>query len=166
MQEVEHNKTFRLNAEASHLLEQEARDRNISVNAVVNRLILNNLKRDRALCAVKRIHVPSQSVRLVTEGLSGEKMAEIGKELANDVVLRNLPIGVAGTMSGESVLETMKLLYEVHESGPDGRKLVFLVHYAGSKWSLLCGSFWKALFASAGTSVEFSTDDNAVAFKF
>ena len=125
MQEVEHNKTFRLNIEAYHLLEQEARDRNLSANAVINNLILNNLKRDRALCAVKRIHVPSQSIRLVTEGLSDERMSEIGRELANDMVLRDLPIGVSGTMSAESVLETMKLLYEFHESVPRWAKTSF-----------------------------------------
>jgi len=93
-------------------------------------------------------------------------MSEIGKELANDIVLRDLPVTVSGTLTAESVLETMKLLYEVHESEFNGRKLIFVVHYAGSKWSLLCASFWKALFASAGTNVDFSIDDNAVAFKF
>ncbi len=104
-------------------------------------------------------------MRAITEELSDEKMAEIGKEMANDVLLKDLPIRVSGTMSPESILETIRLLYEVHESENDGRRIVFLVHYSGSKWSMLCGSFWKAIFASVGKNVDFSTDDNAVVFR-
>jgi hypothetical protein len=166
MSEVEHNKTFRLDIEASRLLAQEAKDRNASANAIINRLILKSLKRERALSALKTIHVPSLTMRLVTESLPDERMAEIGREMAEDVLLKDIPFEVSGCMSTQSVLDTMKLLYEVHESELDGRKVVFLVHYSGAKWSLLCGSFWKALFASVGTKVDFSTDDNAVVFKF
>ncbi|MGA2874693.1 MAG: hypothetical protein ABSE82_04045 [Nitrososphaerales archaeon] len=164
--ELEHNKTFRLSNEASRLLEQEANDRNESANAIINRLIMKNLKTERAMNAVKVIHAFSQTIRALSEEVSNERMAEMGKELANDVVLRDLPIRVSGTMSAESILDTIKSIYEVHESEHDGRKMVFIVHYAGSKWSSLCGSFWKAMFESVGTKVELAIDDNAVVFKF
>ena len=102
------------------------------------------------MSALKVVNIPSVTLRLATEELSDEKMAEIGKKAAGDVLLRDLPLEVSGTMTTESVLETMKLLYEVHESEFDGKKVVFLAHYSGAKWSVFAGTFWKAIFASAG----------------
>jgi len=59
----------------------------------------------------------------------------------------------------------MKLYDDCSESKSNGRMVLILAHYAGPKWSLLVGTFWKTLFASVGIDVKFSFDDNAVVFE-
>ena len=46
---VEHksNRTFTLGIEASRILAQEAKDRNVSANAIITELILQNLRGER-----------------------------------------------------------------------------------------------------------------------
>ena len=75
------NKTFRLEFPATHLLEQEMEDRNLSANAIVNELILKDLRRDRGLRASKPVCAASLIIRLLAEEISEEKVIEIGEKL-------------------------------------------------------------------------------------
>ena len=160
------NKTFRLKLAASNLLDQEAGDRGLSDNVIINELILKDLRRERGLRSLKPIQADSLTIRLLAEEVSEEKIVEIGEKTANDVLLRDVPFEVTGSMSSESIVQTMKLYYDCSESKYSGRRILIVAHYAGSKWSLLVGTFWKTLLASVGSDVKFSIDDNAVVFEF
>ena len=160
------NRTFRLENSSSHLLEQEALDRNISANSVVNELIQKDLMRDRGFRAVRMIHAPALTLNLLTKDLPDDVVTEAAEKAANDALLRDVTIEVGQSMSAESILKTIKLLYDCSETEYDGRGKIIAAHYAGQKWSLFLGTLWKALFASVGCNAKFSADDNAVIFEF
>jgi len=160
------NRTFRLESSASHLLEQEALDRNISANSVINELIQKDLMRERGFRAVRMIHVPALAIGLLTRDIPEELVIEAAQKAASDALLKDVQVEVGGSMSSESVLKIIKLLYDCSESEYDGKGKVIVAHYAGRKWSLFLGTLWKSLFASSGKNANFSVDDNAVIFEF
>lgn len=158
------NRTIRLSKQAAALLEKESRDRATSENTVVNDLIMRNLRAERGTRQLKMVHLNSMVVKELLESLSDEKIIEIGKNEANDVLERNVLLEVDGIVSPKSVLDVMKLYHDVSESEYNGKKIVIMAHYAGKKYSLLAGTMYKTLFALAGATVEFSIDDNAIIF--
>jgi len=160
------NKTFRLSTSAIQLLEQEAHDKQESVNAVINELVLKNLKNERDLRGTTTFPVSIQTLRLLSEELSDEKISEIANKLLNDGVQREFYHHVIGTMTPEGVLQAMKRHYHLSETETGGRRILILSLYCGKKWSLLTGLIWQALLASAGLDVKLSTDDNSAMFEY
>ena len=105
-------------------------------------------------------------MRCLTEKLSDADMIEIGEKLGNDYLIKDISVEATGTLSVEGIIETMKVLYESSESDHNGIRDIIIAHYAGAKFSLLLGTMWKRIIASAGGDVKFLTDDNAVIFEF
>lgn len=158
------NRTIRLSRQAATLLEKESKDRATSENTVVNDLIMRNLRAERGTRQLKMVHLNSMIVRELLESLSDEKIIEIGKNEANDVLERDVLLEIDGIVSPKSVLDAMKLYHDVSEAEYNGKKIVIVAHYAGKKYSLLAGIMYKTLFALTGAAVEFSIDDNAIIF--
>jgi hypothetical protein len=160
------NKTFRLDKSAARLLEQESKERDLSANAIVNELILKNLRREREFRSMRTFPVSVQTLRILTEELSDEKVVEIGKRLVNDELLKEFYFRIIGNMTPENILQAMKRNYETTEAEHGGKKVLILALYAGRKWSLLTGILWQTILASAGMEVKFSADENAVIFEY
>ena len=165
------SKTFRLDRSEFDILAREARERNVSPNEVVNELIAQDLDREHFLRPMRMIKASSLMLKLITEAVPDEKIIEIGERLADDTLQKNLPCEVVGELSQESILKTMKYFagahsYEYTLTEHEGKKIVILAHYVGRSYSLLCATYWKALFATIGEKVSFSIDDSAVVLKF
>jgi predicted DNA-binding ribbon-helix-helix protein len=165
------NKTFRLDRSKFDSLARAAKQRNVSPNEVVTELIAEDLDKEHFLSALKMLRVSSLMLKLITEAVPDEKIIEIGERLANDVLQRNLPFEVAGDLSKDSILKTMKYFagahsYEFSEAEHEGKKVVILAHYVGRSYSLLIATYWESLLASIGVNVSFLIDDSAVVLKF
>ena len=89
-------KTFRLDKRAFDLLEQEASKNGRSTNDIINRLVLRELEGERLLRPLKLVRISSQSLKLFTQALSQEKIAEIGQEVASGVITDSLSMQSAG----------------------------------------------------------------------
>ncbi|HMK84205.1 MAG TPA: hypothetical protein VK503_10850 [Candidatus Bathyarchaeia archaeon] len=160
------NRTFRLDAEAARLLEKESKERDISINAIVNELIVRDLRRDRDFRGVRIFPTSIQVLRLLTEEPSDDKILEIANKLLNDSVHLELYRRMIGDFTLENVLAAMKRNYEFVETRHDHKRIIILALYAGRKWSLLNGAIWQGLFKLAGLEVEYSVDENSVKFEF
>jgi len=157
-------KTFRLEKSAIDLLEQEAIDRGISTNSVLNDIILNNLKRERKLRPVKTAIVNTHMIRRLADSLAEDALVKIAEGNSNNALIRRIASDEGGTLTVQSVLETMKLIEDVSISSEGQKKFVILGHFAGEKWSVVQATFWKSLFRAAGANVDYSCDENAVIF--
>ena len=165
------SKTFRLHKSKIDILEREATERNVSPNEIVTELIGQELGKEHALRGLKTMRVSSLMLKQITEVIPEEKVIEIGQNLANDALERNLPVEITGQLSMPSVLETMKYFsgahsYEYSETEHEGSKVIVLAHYVGKKYSVLIATFWKTLLTSIGVNITCSVDDNAVVLKF
>ena len=160
------NRTFRLDIPAIRLLEQEAKEKGLSTNTIVNRLILRNLRRERELRTSRTFSVTAQTLRLLTEELSDEKIIEIGKKLAKDDIRQSFYKEVFGEMTPDAIIDAMKRNHDSSESEHGKRKILILALYAGRKWALLEGIVYQTLLASAGLETKFSVDENSVIFEY
>ena len=165
------NKTFRLDRSEFDTLVREAKERNVSPNEIVSELIEQDLDREHYLRALKTLRVSSLMLKLITEAIPDEKIVEIAEKLASDALERNLPFEIAGDLSQESIVKTMKFFagahsYEYAETEHEGNKVIILAHYVGRSFSLLLGTFWTSLLSSIDKKASFSIDDSAVVMKF
>lgn len=159
------NRTFRLLRSAALLLDKESREEGKSVNAIINQLIMKDLRADRADRQLNPVLLPSICVRELIENIPDEKIVEVANDCAKDALMRYVLLEVDGVASAKSVFDTMRLYNDVTVTENDGKKIAILAHYAGVKYSLFSGTMYKTLFAQVGAKVEFSTDDNAVVFE-
>ena len=165
------NKSFRLDELESNALEQEAKDRNISASDVVSELISHELVRGRILRSRRMHQVSSLTLRLITEALPDEKIIEIAERIANDALQQDLPFEITGETSLEAIQKTMMFLaghwsFEYNVVEHEGKKVIILAHYVSRSYSLLLGTYWKALLHSVGTDVILSVDNDAVLLRF
>ena len=165
------NKTFRLDELTCEILEREAIDRNVSVNEMINELILKEFGQGTIFKSRKIIRVNLLTLQLITGALPDEKIIEIGEKIASDALLKDLPLEIAGDASFEAIQKTMKFLaghwaFEYSEVEHAGKKVIILAHYVERSYSLLLGTYWKTLLLSTGAKVDFSADNDAVLFRF
>jgi hypothetical protein len=161
------NKTFRLDKSLVELLENEARIRNVTTNALVSDLIDKDLRKGYALRGINTVLVPALAMKLFTEGLStDETIVEIAEKVSKDALGRTVPRKLGGSMSVEAILQAVKLLNECDESEQNGKKMLIISHYCGRNYSLFLGAFHKAVFASVGANVNYSISDDAVILQF
>ena len=156
---------------ALDILEQDAKGRNVSANEVINDLILHELSQGTILKSRKMVRINLLTLKLLTEALTDEKIVEIGEEMANDALQKDLPFEVAGELSLAAVQKTMRFLsghwpFEYSEVEHEGKKVIILAHYVGRRYSLLLGTYWKARLQSVGAKVDYSFDNDAVIFRF
>ena len=166
-------KTFRLDKHAFDLLEQEASKNGRSTNDIINRLVLRELEGERLLRPLKLVRISSQSLKLFTQALSQEKIAEIGQDVASGVITDSLSMQSAGDgpLSYESMIKMMKLFvaartFEMSETTHGKQKVVIMYHNINRNYSVFLASYWKVLFAKADIRTTFTMDDDAVVIKF
>ncbi len=131
------NKTFRLDELTCEILEREAIDRNVSVNEMINELILKEFSQGTIFKSRKIIRVNLLTLQLITEALPDEKIIEIGEKIASDALLKDLPLEIAGDASLKAIQKTMKFLaghwdFEYSEVEHAGKKVIILAHYVGA----------------------------------
>ena len=156
------HRTFRFEREAMEILEQESKERRQSENSIVNQLILKNLKAERIHRRLREVHLHAMTARALLEETSDEKIIEVATSDANDPVLKNIFVEVGGIFSADSILDKMKLFYDVSWTEHDGRKIVIVAHFGGRKYSLLIGTMFENLFKLTGKEVDLAIDENAV----
>ena len=102
------SRAFRLNQVALDALHQEAKNRNMTVNTIVNELVEKHITVDRTMKKYHPMIVPSSVLRLFTEALSEDKIIEMAEESANDVLLKDFPAEITGDESAAGILQTLK----------------------------------------------------------
>ncbi len=166
------NRAFRLNKDALDALHEEARKRNVTVNTIVNELVMKYVMLDRIIKKYHPVILPSSTFELFCEALSEDEIIEIAEEASNDALVGNIPVAVTGDDSATGVLQALKLFslvtgqYEYSEEEYGGKKVVILSHDVNKKWSLFTATYWKNLLNHKGVEVKISTTEKAAVLQF
>jgi hypothetical protein len=162
--------SFRLDESALEALQADAKKQNVSVNTLLNQLVLTYANYDRPMKRFQMIKIPSSTFRYILQGAKDETIIEAGKAAGSDVP-KTYIIAKEGELTVESCLEYLKAMsthakiFDYSEVMHDGRVNVTLSHSFGARGSLFLQSFVEAMFAPLGKVPKFSQDDNAVAFE-
>jgi hypothetical protein len=167
------NRAFRLKESELQALQEEARQRNVNVNTIINELVAKHVHLDRLIKRSHPVTLTAFQLRLLAEAIPQDKIIELAKETADDVVLphHHFALEVTGDRSPRGILQALKILctytgmYEYSEEDYDGKKTVILVHDFGKNWSLYLSTLWKILLSRAGAEMKTFVSEKAVVFE-
>ncbi len=162
--------SFRLDESALNALQEDARKQNVSVNTLLNQLVLAYANFDRPMKRFHMIKVPASSFKHLLEAAVNEAVIEAGNSAGKDVP--NTYIRAKwGELTVENALSYLKTtadytnLFEYSEVVRAGKVNVTLTHDFGAKGSLFLQRYVQAIFEPLGKPPRFLPDENAVAFE-
>jgi hypothetical protein len=162
--------SFRLDESALKALQEDAKKQNVSVNTLLNQLVLTYSNYDRPMKRFQMIKLPASTFRYILHGAKNETIIEAGKSAGNDVP-KTYILAKWGELTVENVLNYLKTmadhanLFEYSDVLHGGKISVTLSHSFAAKGSLFLQHYVQAIFASLGKSPRFLPDDNAVVFE-
>jgi len=163
--------SFRLDESALSVLQEDAKKQNISVNTLVNQLVLAYANYDRPMKRFHMLKLPASTFKQILGAATDEEIIAAGSSVGKDVPRTYIRAKWGGEPTVESALNYLKItadytsLFEYSEVVHGGKVNVTLSHDFGSKGSLFLQHYVQAIFEPLGKLPRFSPGENAVAFE-
>jgi len=159
-----------LDESALAALQEDAKKQNVSVNTLLNQLVLTYADFDRPMKRFQMIKLPASTLRYILQGTNDETIIAAGTAVGNDVPRTFIlakwgEITVANCLQYLRIMSNHSKMYEFSEIVRDGNVSVTLSHNLGARGNLFLQNYIKAIFAHVGKSPKFSSNENAVVFK-
>lgn len=162
--------SFRLDESALNALQEEAKRQNVSVNTLINQLVLTYANYDKPMKRFHMVKVSGSTFRHILEAAKTETMIEAGKLAGSDGPNISI-VAKSGELSTENALVYLKTmgnyanLFEYSEMMHGGKVSVTLTHDFGAKGSLFLQEYVRAIFEPLGKPLKFQGDEHAVSFE-
>ena len=162
--------SFRLDESALKTLQEDAKKQNVSVNTMLNQLVLTYANYDRPMKRFRMLKLPASSFKHILQAATDEAVVEAGNSAGRDVPKTYIR-AKWGELTVENALNYLKItadytnLFEYSEVVRAGWVNVTLTHDFGAKGSLFLQRYVQAIFEPLGKLPKFLQDENAVAFE-
>jgi len=162
--------SFRLDEGALNALQEDAKKQNVSVNTLINQLILTYANYDRPMKRFHMVKVSGSTFRHILQAARNETIVEAGKLAGNDGPKTSI-LARSGEFTVDSALNYLKTmgnysaLFEYSEVMHGGKVNVTLTHDFGPKGSLFLQEYVQSIFEPMGQRPKFLGDENAVIFE-
>jgi hypothetical protein len=162
--------SFRLDEGALNALQEDARKQNVSVNTLLNQLVLTYANYDRPMKRFHMVKLPASTFKHLLEAATNETVSAAGSATGEDVPKTYIR-AKWGDLTAENALNYLKItadhtnLFEYSEVTRGGKINVTLSHDFGAKGSLFLQRYVQAIFEPLGNQLKFLPDENAVAFE-
>jgi hypothetical protein len=162
--------SFRLDESALNALQEDAKKQSVSVNTLLNQLVLTYAHYDRPMKRFHMVKVPASTFKHLLEAATSDTVSAAGHATGDDVPKTYIR-AKWGELTVENALSYLKItadhtnLFEYSEVVRDGRVNVTLSHDFGAKGSLFLQRYVQAIFDPLGKPLRFLPDENAVAFE-
>lgn len=164
-------KSFRVNEKALQALQEEAARQSISVNTLVNQLLLDYSEFGRF---AQRLSAMRLSRGTLSEILKAIPEDGVGK--AGQAAGKNAPVALVASKWGKINVSTLieyvhdlsayANLFEYSEKNENERWTITLMHELGQKWSTFLSNYLGEAFSAAGVQPKIRTSERAVIFTF
>lgn len=164
-------RSFRVDEAALRAIEKEAAARNISVNTLVNQLVLSFANFDRYFVPLSMIKIASDTFRYLLDAVPDEAVGEVGRRTGANVV-KSVILSKHGTMNLDTVLDYFKMvsdhskIYTYNETQAGGKRAVTLIHKLGKKGSLYYAQYVNSVFEMINIQPRVSSTENSVTIRF
>jgi hypothetical protein len=162
--------SFRLDESALNALQEDAKKQSVSVNTLLNQLVLTYAQYDRPMKRFHMVKVPASTFKHLLEAATTDTASAAGHATGDDVPKTYIRARW-GELTVENALTYLRItadhtnLFEYSEVVRDGRVNVTLSHDFGAKGSLFLRRYVQAIFDPLGKQLRFLPDENAVAFE-
>ena len=149
------------------IIEKDAQDKNISVNTLVNQLILAYVNLDRYLEQFPMIKISSEGLGVLMDGVSDEYAKEAARKLALNVIQSQI-MSRRGDLSLSTILEYFRTVSEyskvftIKEAESNGKKIITLYHRYGRKGSIFVLEYVVSLLELAGVHPKIKATENSI----
>jgi len=164
-------RSFRVDQAALEIIERDAQEKHISVNTLVNELILAYVNLDRYLDAFPMVKISSVGIGVLLEGVSDEYAKVSARRLAQNVIQSQI-MSMRGDLSLSAILEYFRTVSEyskvftLKEAESNGKKIITVYHRYGRKGSIWIQEYIISLLELADVHPKIKTTDNAVTATF
>ncbi len=162
-------KSFRVNEHALSAIQEEAERQNISLNTLVNQLLIDYAEFGRFVKRLNALRLSRKTFEVVLEASSMEELAK-GARAAGKSAPMAIIASKWGKVNSQIVVDFIRdlsayaNLYEYNETTEDGHLTITLMHDLGPKWSTFLTNYLSEAFASANIKPVVKTSDRAVIF--
>ena len=163
-------KSFRVNRKALHALRDEARRQNLSLNTLVNQLLINYAEYGRFAETAHSMNLVS---RIFSEILNAANEDAI--MLASQNAGKTVPMAMVSSKSCDLTMNSIiqyiqdlasyAHLFSYNETNVNGQWTITLSHEHGSKWSLFLSGYFSEAFKTTGTEPKIDASDRAIAIR-
>lgn len=160
-------RSFRISEQAFKAIQSEADRQNISVNTLVNQLLLAFANYDRFMNKLQMTKISRATFRRILDATNDDAIIETAKLAGSDIPAVFI-LEKYGTVSLRTVLDYLRDLadygnaFEYSEVPQDRKKTITLAHELGPKGTLFFGHYVQALFEGIDVDASFSLSDNAI----
>ncbi len=162
-------KSFRVNEKALSALQEEAARQSVSVNTLVNQLLLDYSEFGRFLQRVNALRLSRKTFGEILNSVSEDSLVKAGQ-----VAGKSAPMALIASKWGKITVNTViefihdlsayANLFEYYEKNENERWTITLMHELGPKWSTFLTNYIGEAFAAAGVQPRTKTSDRAVIF--
>lgn len=164
-------KSFRVNEKALAALQEEAERQSVSVNTLVNQLLLDYSEFGRFLQRIGSLRMSRKTFQEILNTVSEDGLAKAGM-----VAGKSGPTALIASKWGKITVNTViefihdlsayANLFEYYEKNENERWTITLMHELGPKWSTFLTNYIGEAFVAAGVQPKTRTSDRAVIFTF
>ncbi|MDG6902616.1 MAG: hypothetical protein JRM80_11760 [Nitrososphaerota archaeon] len=164
-------RTFRISEQAFNAVQEDARRQSVSVNTLVNQVILSYANFDRHVKKLHMLKISRPTFRRVLEAAPEDAIIQAGKEAGSDVP-RFFILEKGGGLSLQAALEHLRdlgdygNLFEYSETVQDRRRVVTLGHELGPKGTLFFAHYVQGVLENVQANPSFTLGDNSITIEF
>ena len=163
-------RSFRISDSAFKALEEDAGKRNISVNTLMNQLVLAHTNLGRFLDRFGTIRMARTSFACLLNTCSDESIVQAAQAIAPDTP-KTIILAKHGALSLRSVLDYIRIMSayggwgEYSELESQGKLIITQTHDLGRKGSLFISNVLESVFRLANIQPKVSLSEHAVIFE-
>lgn len=164
-------KSFRVNEKALGALQEEAARQSVSVNTLVNQLLLDYSEFGRFLQRVNALRLSRKTFAEILSMVSEDSLAKAGVSAG-----KSAPVALIASKWGKVNVNTVieyihdlsayANLFEYYEKNENERWTITLMHELGPKWSAFLANYIGEAFVAGGVQPKTKISDRAVIFNF
>lgn len=163
------NRSFRISEKAYRALEEGAVKGKVSLNTFVNQLFLEYAEFDRFASKVHPLDLPGPLLRLVFDAVPEDKMVNVAKAWASNVLFKQQILEMTGSFAREGVIQAMKMVanharLEYSDIvDHNGKRTFTIIHHLGRNYSLFGAITAETVLQSMGSGpVKYQVSEDSI----
>ena len=162
-------KSFRINEDALDALREEARSQTLSLNTLVNQLLVNYAQAGRYFRRTNAATLTRQTLNQLVNALSEDTIIQAGQNAGKTAPQELITAKHGGITVGNVVdyvhdLSAHANWFEYTEKNEGGHSTITLMHEMGRNWSLFIAHYLTEAFTAAGCKAKYEVADRYVTF--
>jgi hypothetical protein len=157
--------TFRLESTALDKLKAKANQDRISLNTLVNQIIVGYAEWDLTAISAGWMVMPKKVMKKMIAKLSEKEIKQLAKETVDE--MKSIALFMTNKSDLESFFSIIRIRskksgFQIKEVVDNNKNTFIIQHDLGAKWSLFNKIFYEELLHSLEKRVTFETTDNTI----